>query len=204
MPKPSQRIVIGLCLTHHKSLTMRRLILASFLACAAAVASAQVPNLELPPQQISSSFGDSAWKPTDALVQGLVKQTNDYFKARDEKRFADAYAYFSPSQKQQVPFEGWKKQLEDFYAGAGAVEERSIKKITWYKNPPNTQPGIYAATDYSGKFQNLTLHCGYIAWRQLLNGTFELVREESNSIEKSVAAKMSAEDFKRVRVEFRC
>lgn len=90
------------------------------------------------------------------------------------------------------------------YEKAGTVEGRKIQKITWYKNPPNTQPGIYAAVDFTSQFSNLVLHCGYLAWRQQMDGTFELVREEENLIEKSVAAKMTPEMMQHARIQFKC
>ena len=158
----------------------------------------------LPPQQVSPSFQDTQSRPTDAQARKLVEQTYAYFAAKDEGRFADAYSTFSTSQKQTVPFDGWKAQLENFYRVAGSVQGRKIQKITWYKDPPNTQPGVYAAVDFTGQFPNLTLYCGYVAWRQQNDGALELVREEANSIAKSVAEKMPPELLQRARSQFRC
>jgi hypothetical protein len=183
---------------------MRQLIYSLVLAVAPAVASAQKSSVDLPPQQITPSFGESQWNPPEAQVQRLVKQTYDYFSARDGKRFADAYANFSQSQKQTVPFDGWKGQLEEFYNKAGALEERRITKVTWYKNPSNAKPGIYAAVDFIGQFHNLALYCGFVAWHQQMDGSFELVREEANLVEKAVAVRMTPEMMKRARTEFRC
>ncbi len=183
---------------------MRSILSTLVLIAASTCAIAQAPAVELPPQQVSPSFRDAPWRPADAQAARLVRQTYAYFAAKDERRFEDAYSHFAMSQKQTVPFDGWKAQLEAFYHEAGVVQARMIQKITWYKDPPNTQPGIYAAVDFTSQFPNLTLHCGYVAWRQKMDGSFELVREEANSIAKSVAAKMTPESMQRARHQFRC
>ena len=103
-----------------------------------------------------------------------------------------------------MPFDGWKTQLQEFYDKAGALEGRKISKITWYQNPTGEKPGIYAATDFVGQFQNLSLQCGYVSWHQRMDGSFELVHEETNSIAKSVAVKMTPEMMQRAHATFGC
>lgn len=184
---------------------MRHLIFSLVLSVSPLFASAQrQPGLELPPQVVSPSFADSQWKPTDAQALRLTKETYDYFSAKDRKRFTEAYAKFSELQKQTVPYEGWKSQLEEFYGKAGAVQGRKISRITWYRNPPNAKPGIYAAADFSSQFENLALHCGFAAWHQQMDGSFELVREESTSLSKADAARMTPEMLQGFRAQFRC
>ena len=173
-------------------------------AIASTAAFAQQPPVDLPPQQASPSFQDAKNRPTEAQARRLVERTYAYFAAKDAGRFADAYSTFSATQKQTVPFDGWKAQLENFYRAAGSVQGRKIQKITWYKDPPNTQPGIYAAVDFTGQCPNLSLYCGFVAWRQQDDGALEIVREEANSIEKSVAERMTPEMMQRARNQFRC
>lgn len=107
---------------------MQKSLLALILAVSPAAVFSQQSTIELPPQQVSPSSGDGQWHPSDAQTRRLAKQTYAYFAARDGHRFVDAYAYFSVSQKQAVPFDGWKHQLETFYRRAGRVEARRIKK----------------------------------------------------------------------------
>lgn len=83
--------------------------------------------------------------------------------------------------KQSITFATWKSKAVDFNARAGAVGQRAIVKITWYRNPPQVEPGLYAAVDFSSRFAQVDLHCGFLAWREQLDGKFLLVREEENS-----------------------
>lgn len=191
---------------------MRSPITALILFAASGAALAQLPASTPPSQaaaestshQVTASNPDAQWKPKDEQERRVVQAATNYFAARDERRFADAYALFSASQKQVVPFEGWKTQSESFYSSAGKPEGRTIRKVTWYKNPANVQPGIYAAVDFESRFSNLALHCGYVVWRQQMDGSFELVREEENSIPNSIMPKLTPEKLQSIRAQFRC
>jgi len=90
------------------------------------------------------------------------------------------------------------------YAEAGAAGGRTLKKVTWYKNPANVPPGIYAAVDFSSQFAELSLHCGFIAMQQQPDGSFGVAREEENSIHKREMAKLSPEALQRIRAQYRC
>lgn len=174
------------------------------LAQQPASAPAAQSAAELPVQHVAASNRDPQWKPTEAQGQRVIGETYAYFAAKDQRRFVDAYANFSASQKQMVPFDSWKAQLESFYGSAGAVWGRTVRKVTWYKDPANAQPGIYAAVDFSSQFANLALHCGFVAWRQQMDESFELVREEENSIPNSVMSKLTPEKLQSIRAQFRC
>jgi len=184
------------------------LVLAATTGLVLAQAPASTPASQPPPdapiQQVAASNRDTQWRPSEAQAQRVVRATYAYFTAKDERRFDDAYASFSEIQKQAMPFERWKADLESFYDSAGAAEGRTIRKVTWYKDPANAQPGIYAAVDFSSRFANLALHCGYVAWRQQMDGSFELVREEENSIPNDVMSKLTPEKLQGIRAQFRC
>jgi len=119
-------------------------------------------------------------------------------------RFEDAYAFFSADQKRTVAFEAWRADRVQFRAKVGAFEGRTIRKLTWYRNPPGAQPGIYVAADFSDQFENAALHCGYVAWHQRMDGSFEIVHEEDNLIDKPTAARMSPEMLQRAHAAFKC
>lgn len=182
---------------------MRTLVLSLALAFVPALVAAQAAS-DLPPQQVRDAPGSAAWTPSEAQARRLVRQTEDYLSAKAQGRFADAYAVFAPAQKQAVPFDRWHADIERFNAKAGPFEGRSLTKLTWYRNPPGEQPGVYVAAEFRDQFRDLSLHCGYVAWRQRMDGSFEVVHEEENTIEKSVAARMSPEQLQRARAAFKC
>jgi hypothetical protein len=162
------------------------------------------PAASQPLQVVAASNSDKDWQPTDLQRERVVRDTFAYFAARDERRFEDAYSRFAASQKAVVSFDRWVMHMENFYGKAGAVQARTVRKVTWYKNPGNAQPGIYAAVDFASQFPELALHCGFVAWRQQMDGSFELVREEENSIPKAEMAKLTPETLSNIRAQFRC
>jgi hypothetical protein len=170
----------------------------------AAQNAAAEPSRTDPVQQVASTTQDTQWQPTESQRQRVVRDTYAYFAAKDERRLADAYSKFSASQKEAVPYDRWKADMESFYSTAGAVEGRTVRKVTWYKNPANAQPGIYAAVDFSSRFSKLSLHCGFVAWRQQMDGSFQVVREEENSIPEAEMSKLTPETLLKIRAQFRC
>ena len=102
-----------------------------------------------------------------------------------------------------MPFQTYRASVAAFNTKAGAVTARSLRKITWYKDAPQG-PGVYAAVDFSSEFQNLALHCGYVVWQEQLDGSFAIVREENNVIEKTMVTTLKPGDLERIRAQYRC
>ncbi len=63
--------------------------------------------------------------------------------------------------------------------------------------------GFFAAVD-GRQFANLDTHCGYLVWRTLDDGSFQLVREEQNVIDKATAQKIKPDELARLRTQFGC
>jgi hypothetical protein len=103
-----------------------------------------------------------------------------------------------------MEWERWRDFTTKFRSEAGPVRSRQIRKITWYIDPPSAGPGVFAAVDFVGEFENLFLQCGYVVWRQQPNKSFLLIREEENAINRANAEKMSPDDLKAVRAKFGC
>ena len=183
---------------------MRLLVPFLLAALVPVLASGQPASDDLPPQKVSPAPDGSSWQPSETQARRLVKATRDYFADQDDARFEDAYAFFSPDQKRTVPFEKWRADRAQFHAKAGAFESRTVRKLTWYRNPPGAQPGVYAAADFSDQFENVALHCGYVAWHQRMDGSFEIVHEEENLVDKATAARMSPEMLQRAHAAFKC
>jgi hypothetical protein len=157
-----------------------------------------------PPQTVSPSNADADWRPTDTQIRRVLHETTVYFAARDEGRLEAAYDKFSPSQKATVPFASWRNAIESFNSRSGGVTARSMRKVTWYKDPPQGRPGVYAAVDFSSDAPNLALHCGFVVWQEQSDGSFGVVREEDNVIDRATEAKLKPGDLDRIRAQFRC
>jgi hypothetical protein len=170
----------------------------------AAHAQAPVAQAEPPQQQIASSNPDSAWRPSDAQRQAVEVVTREYFALRDSGKAERAYAFVSQRQKQFLPEATFTRLVEEFNSKAGAAQGRSLRKITWYKDTPQAGPGLYVAVDFSSRFENLALHCGYIVWHEQPDGSFLQVREEVNVIDNATMAKLRPDQLESVRAQFRC
>ena len=78
-------------------------------------------------------------------------------------------------------------------------------KITWYKDPPSApEPGIYAAADFSGQFENDPIYCGYLAWHRGADGQYRIIREEENFIDKRSIAKLSQLEVNALATKMGC
>ncbi len=153
---------------------------------------------------VAASNRDASWRPSPQQIALAERLTLAYFAAKDAGKYDEAYAYLSPVQKQNVSFERWTSMAGEINAKLGAVQGRSIRKITWYKDPPNVVPGVYAAVDYSSEFANTALHCGFVAWHEQADGSFLLQREEQNFIDRADLQKMKPGEMEKVRAQFRC
>ena len=94
--------------------------------------------------------------------------------------------------------------MRAFYSSSGAAEGRSVKNVTWYKDPANAPAGVYAAVDFSSQFAELSLHCGFIALQMQTDGSFGVAREEENSISKGEMEKLTPEALQTIRAQYRC
>lgn len=141
---------------------------------------------------------------TPQQVQHVEELTRLYFQAKDQGRYTGAYDLMAASLKDSISFDTWKGKAAAFNAKAGAVKQRTISKITWYRNPPQVEPGLYAAVDFSSKFTGVDLHCGFLAWHEQADGRFVLVREEENYLDKHTQQKLSPDDIEKVRQQFNC
>jgi hypothetical protein len=175
-----------------------------FAMAKAALGQATDAQAQPPQQQVASSNADSTWRPSDAQRQAIEAITQSYFALRDTGKIAQAYAYLSPRQKQSLPTETFSRLVEEFNAKAGAPQGRSLRRVTWYKDTPQAGPGLFVAVDFTGRFENLALHCGYIVWQEQTDGSFLQVREEVNVIDNATMAKLKPEQFEAARAHFRC
>lgn len=170
---------------------------AKMLVIGFAVALTATAALSDPPPLEINITTDSApgWLPSVELSAQAEATLHDYIAATDANRVSDAYAMLSDIQKQNVPFETFKTNIETFNARAGAVIERRIVKVTWTKDPANAPaPGVYVAIDIVSRFANIDRHCGYIAlYLKPDGGAFQIQREEFALMDNATAQTIAKE-----------
>jgi Protein of unknown function (DUF4019) len=177
----------------------------SFLVLGTELSHAQATAVEEPPQQqIASSNADQAWRPSIEQRKAIEAITQNYFALRDGGKMEQAYALVSPRQKQYLSYSTFSRLAEEFNSKAGAAQGRTLRKITWYRDTPQAGPGLYVAVDFSSKFENLALHCGYVVWQEQPDGSFLQVREEVNVIDNATMARLGPERLAQVRTQFGC
>jgi hypothetical protein len=185
--------------------TRLRSVALFLLALGTGLSFAQPLAVEEQPQQvIASSNADQTWRPSDDQRKAIESVTRSYFALKDGGKAEQAYALVSPRQKQYLSFTTFSRLVEDFNAKAGAAQGRNLRKVTWYRDTPQSGPGLYVAVDFTGSFENLALHCGYVVWHEQSDGSFLQVREEVNVIDKETMAKLGTERLAQVRMQFRC
>ena len=164
----------------------------------------QCGGAEPAPSNTTTAGDHAQWRPTAEQQEAVDRLTRAYFSARDGGRFDEAYAMFSNAQQAAMPFENWRSQMATFYAKAGEVQNRTIKKTTWYKDPPGTPPGVYAAADFASHFANIDIHCGYVVWHEQPDGSFRLIREEEGYIERDVQLRLPPSELRVARSKVGC
>lgn len=162
---------------------------------------ASVPSLATAPPA-ADQLGP--WRPAPGEEETVKRQTLAYLAAKDARQYDKAYAMFSPSQKRTAPFANLTSRAEKFNDSAGALKDRTIKKITWYRDPPGVAPGIYAAVDHAGEYDNMPVYCGYLGWQRQNDGSFLIAHEEEGFLDKATQQKIKPENMKEIRKQLRC
>ena len=142
--------------------------------------------------------------PEDGQNQRAEERTRAYFAAKDQGRYPQAYALLASAQQEITPFARWQPRAAEFNVKAGAVLDRTIKKITWYQDPPQSPPGRYAAVDFSSQFAKLAAHCGYLIWQEQADGSLLLLREEENALDMATVKKLPPAEADRLRELLGC
>lgn len=164
----------------------------------------QEAKCEGEPPPVAGEAAPSGWQPGPVDEARVLDFTARYFTERDSGRYAEAWALLTLAMKEMSPFAEWQSQAAKFAQGAGTVRRRTPVAVTWYDSPAGVEPGIYAAVDFAGEADKLLLLCGYVVWRRQRDGSFQLVREEQNIVERASAPDMTPEKLAQIRSSLGC
>jgi hypothetical protein len=175
-----------------------------YLAGLAALLLAGSPALTIP---IAADQGgetpDSSQN--DKMATAIVELSKIFLKDKEARRYDRAYAMLAPSMRAYLTPELFRDDAEKFTAQAGKPGEPEFTRFTWYRDPPDApEPGLYAAVDFTGHYDDLALMCGYLMWHKLPDGSFKVVREEQNFIDKNGAQQMVPEQRRKLPEMFGC
>lgn len=145
----------------------------------------------------------SDWQPSALDREKIVAVSDAYFAAKDEGRYAQAYDFLADRLKAMSPFERWQANARSFASRAGRVARRRVVDVSWYANPPETAPGLYAAADFRADFATLEL-CGYVVWLLRSDGSWRMVREEQNILDHETARGASPDQLARIHGAMGC
>jgi hypothetical protein len=145
------------------------------------------------------------WTPSEQQKLNVNLATQQYFSLTERGEFSAAYAMLSKDMQRSISLERWSIRRAEFNARMGEVVERNIRHIAWGQEPgAAAQRGVFAAIDHSGKFRNADIHCGKLFWQQQTDGSFKLLREIENSIDKKTQSQMTADQLAAARKKIRC
>jgi hypothetical protein len=92
----------------------------------------------------------------------VLAATTAYFEARDKGDYARAYRQIGPSMTAYLTPALYEDAGRRFAAEAGAWQGRVVTRLTWTRDPPEApRPGLYVAADFTARYVNLELMCGY-------------------------------------------
>jgi hypothetical protein len=142
------------------------------------------------------------WKPTPEQQHRALKTVQAYLNAVESSSLEESYALLSESIKGQQALEQFIQDVEKFKMLAGPMKSWRVLKVTWTKDPAQAPfPGVYAAVDFSAKFDNVDRNCGYVVLHQPpAGGDFAIMRRESNYLDNASARKIE-EQHSRAWVE---
>lgn len=166
------------------------------MAIALAALGASAPVHAQQPMRSVNVTSDSApgWIPTEDQEAMARKAALNFLKAKDEGKYAEAFALFAPTMKSYLSLDQFQAAEREGMSKRGRLISNTIVKVTWTKDPENAPfPGVYAAIDIAAKYANADRHCGYIvAYQSPSGGTFMVMREESTFLDNDTAAKINA------------
>lgn len=180
---------------------MQKALIAAVLSLSmllAPQASLAEPQPAVAPRVVNVTTDSSpGWIPSVDQERAALEAFAAYYAFYDAGQFAQAHQLFAAINRASTPLAEFEANGTRFRAEAGAVLERSLRKLTWTKDSPRAPlPGVYAALDISSRFKNIDRHCGFlILYQNPEGGPFRVMREESNFITNAAASQFTPENL---------
>lgn len=112
----------------------------------------------------------------------------DYLRLKDAGRYREAFDLHTNGLREMEPYEFFSASDKHQAGQWGALKDRQLLKVSWFRDPAGMPKGAYASIDIKSVFENVDLHCGFIYLRLMPNGSFLVEREHWVFIDKRTAA----------------
>ena len=154
---------------------------------------------------VEASISVPKWEPSEQDQLKIKLVSYQYLQAKDNGEFETAFKAYSTENASAIEFKTWKYNQLIFNATAGAVIDRTFTRISWYESSPdNALPGVFATVDYTSIFSNIDIQCGMLMWHKKDDGSFELIRDQNNFLNKETQSTLSDSEIEQTKTEFGC
>lgn len=170
---------------------MRVLCQAGKDACDELVADFQELNDQMREYMRRKSENDQTqWAPSAQQRSRADETLSRFLLAIDEARYRVAYGLLTPGMKSLMTSAEFVENEQYLHGQFGGRPVRSNIRVTWYKDPPQSQgPGVYAAFDITCRYRNINICAEVVILHEQDSGAFLMMRHERNFVEKDSEAK---------------
>jgi len=139
----------------------------------------------------------------EARAAEVLTLSARFLDARDSNDWNAALALAAPDAVDSL--EAVREPGERFNSLAGPRLSRRFTSLTWSRTHHGPAgPGLYALVDYVAVYRGVPHDCGWLLWRSVWGGPFELVQLDRNVLTKRDAARLSPNELKDLLARFRC
>lgn len=160
-----------------------------------------------PPPVVTLQPGvpDPGWRPAPTDDAAVRATTETFFAAREAGRFDDAYRLYDRTMQATSSAAEFAETARRLNAERGRRRALRTVAVTWYDQPPNAPvPGVYAAVDFVGDYENAHVMCGYALWLLQPDRTWRMVTLVENIFLRNDAPNPTADELAQTRAMFRC
>lgn len=122
-----------------------------------------------------------SWSPSETQKNALLSHISSYFSALDRENYSDVYDLLAPSLKAQATLSDFSAARAQITETVGSVTSRKLVRVSWYPGRGGVGTGLAVAVDYLAETDKELTVCGYLAWLEIAEGQYVMLRDDSSS-----------------------
>lgn len=138
----------------------------------------------------STAFAE-VWAPSEVQKKAVVTRAATYFAALDARDHATGYGMLAASVKKSASEADFTRLQARNLTEHGAAVARKVSGVSWYPKGSAVGTGVAAAIDFSGSTEPGKLFCGYVAFIELDDEQFVLLRDDTTYFTPVTVAEMN-------------